>query len=250
MASTKRDSSREAFWRRIMAEFRKSGLTVREFCRRRKLHESAFYFWRRTIQDRIYPATLPIERLPVPLVPFVQHPRPRRILCLIFAADQALRLSESFAHRASRRIDSRLGGGGASMIGTTRGVRGGQVWIATAPVDMRKSFDGLAEVVRSFLGHDPLGGNVFVFRSKRGDRVKLLYWDRDGLALYYKKFESHYPHFLLFTGIGRYRDNLAYRPVTAVGMDSNPPRIGPRRRLMSEEIAVIVPPRTRFAAGP
>jgi transposase-like protein len=52
MASTKRDASREAFWRRIMAEFRKSGLTVREFCRRRKLHESAFYFWRRTLQER------------------------------------------------------------------------------------------------------------------------------------------------------------------------------------------------------
>lgn len=43
-----------------------------------------------------------------------------------------------------------------------------QVWVATTPVDMRKSFDGLAEVVRGFLGRDPLSGSLFVFRGKRG----------------------------------------------------------------------------------
>jgi transposase len=75
------------------------------------------------------------------------------------------------------------------MIGATRGVRGGQVWIATVPVDMRKSFDGLAEVVRSFLGHDPLSGNVFVFRNRASERVKILWWDGDGLTIYYKRLE-------------------------------------------------------------
>ncbi len=64
-----------------------------------------------------------------------------------------------------------------------------QVWLATTPVDMRKSFDGLAEVVRSFLGHDPLSGNLFVFRNRGGHRVKILWWDRDGLAIYYKRLE-------------------------------------------------------------
>jgi transposase len=75
------------------------------------------------------------------------------------------------------------------MIGATRGLRGGQVWIATTPVDMRKSFDGLAEVVRSFLGHDPLGGNVFVFRNRSSERLKILWWDGDGLTIYYKRLE-------------------------------------------------------------
>jgi transposase len=75
------------------------------------------------------------------------------------------------------------------MIGANRGLRGGQVWIAAAPVDMRKSFDGLAEVVRSFLGHDPLGGNVFVFRNRSSERVKILWWDGDGLTIYYKRLE-------------------------------------------------------------
>ena len=65
-----------------------------------------------------------------------------------------------------------------------------QVWVATTPVDMRKSFDGLAEVVRAFLGHDPLSGNLFVFRNRSGQRVKVLWWDRNGLALYYKRIEK------------------------------------------------------------
>ncbi|MGH6796113.1 MAG: IS66 family insertion sequence element accessory protein TnpB [Methylocella sp.] len=64
-----------------------------------------------------------------------------------------------------------------------------QVWIATQPVDMRKSFDGLAEVVRTFLGHDPLSGNLFVFRNRGGQRLKILWWDQRGLAIYYKRLE-------------------------------------------------------------
>jgi transposase len=64
-----------------------------------------------------------------------------------------------------------------------------QVWVATTPVDMRKSFDSLAEVVRSFLGRDPLSGNLFVFRNQGGQLVKVLWWDQDGLAIYYKRLE-------------------------------------------------------------
>ena len=66
---------------------------------------------------------------------------------------------------------------------------GVQVWLATTPVDMRRSFDGLAEHVRTFLGHDPLSGSMFVFRNRSSERVKILWWDRDGLAIYYKRLE-------------------------------------------------------------
>ena len=69
---------------------------------------------------------------------------------------------------------------------TSEGVR---VWVAVEPVDMRKGFDGLAEVVRSFLGHDPLSGSLFVFRNRSAQRVKILWYDRDGLALYYKRLD-------------------------------------------------------------
>ena len=59
---------------------------------------------------------------------------------------------------------------------------------------MRRSFDGLAEHVRAFLGHDPLSGSMFVFRNRSGQRVKILWWDGDhfggGLAIYYKRLEK------------------------------------------------------------
>lgn len=73
------------------------------------------------------------------------------------------------------------------MIGTQRTDL--RVWVATAPIDMRKSFDGLAELVRANLQHDPLSGHMFVFRNKGGHLLKILWWDAQGLAIYYKRLE-------------------------------------------------------------
>lgn len=65
-----------------------------------------------------------------------------------------------------------------------------RVFVATRPTDMRKSFDSLAALVRDFLGDDPLSGHLFVFRNRPGDRLKILWWDRDGLAIWYKRLEE------------------------------------------------------------
>ena len=65
-----------------------------------------------------------------------------------------------------------------------------RVFVATKPADMRRSFDGLAGLVRDFLGEDPLSGHLFVFRNRLGDRLKILWWDRDGLAIFYKRLEE------------------------------------------------------------
>ena len=65
-----------------------------------------------------------------------------------------------------------------------------RVYLCLEPADMRRSFDGLGQMVREFLDADPLSGDLFVFRSRRGDRVKLLYWLGDGLAIWYRRLEE------------------------------------------------------------
>ena len=67
---------------------------------------------------------------------------------------------------------------------------GPRIWLATDATDMRCGFDRLAERVKSVIGQDPAGNSLFVFRSRRGDSLKILTWDRDGFVLWYKRLES------------------------------------------------------------
>jgi transposase len=64
-----------------------------------------------------------------------------------------------------------------------------KVFLCVEPTDMRKSYDTLALLVRDHLRGDPLSGSWFVFRGKRGDRLKILYWDGDGYAIWQKRLE-------------------------------------------------------------
>jgi transposase len=67
---------------------------------------------------------------------------------------------------------------------------GARVFVATARVDGRKGIDGLSVLVRSQFAEDPLSGTMFVFFSRRSDRVRVLYWDRDGYVLVTKRLEK------------------------------------------------------------
>lgn len=66
---------------------------------------------------------------------------------------------------------------------------GSRIWLVAGVTDMRKGFDGLATVVQTQISAEPLSGHLFVFRGRRGDRIKVLWWDGDGLCLYAKRLE-------------------------------------------------------------
>jgi transposase len=70
------------------------------------------------------------------------------------------------------------------------GAQAARIWLATEATDMRCGFDRLAERVKTMIGEDPLSGHLFVFRSRRADRLKILVWDRDGFVLWYKRLEA------------------------------------------------------------
>ena len=65
-----------------------------------------------------------------------------------------------------------------------------RIYFALDPVDLRKGFDGLSNVTRTLLDEDPMSGHLFVFINRRGNRAKILFWDRTGWCIYYKRIEQ------------------------------------------------------------
>lgn len=75
------------------------------------------------------------------------------------------------------------------MIGLPTSTR---IWLVAGVTDMRRGFDGLAAQVQQRLEVDPFSGHVFIFRGRRGDRLKVLWWSGDGLCLFMKRLEEGY----------------------------------------------------------
>ena len=66
---------------------------------------------------------------------------------------------------------------------------GARIWIAAGVTDLRRGFTGLSAIAQTVLQENPFGGHVFVFRGRRGDLIKLLWWDGDGLCLFANRWE-------------------------------------------------------------
>ena len=98
------------------------------------------------------------------------------------------------------------------MFGLSAAVR---VYFATEPADMRKSFDGLAALASGRLALDPLSGHLFVFVNKRRDRIKILYWDRDGFAVWAKRLEEG-TYAMPFTESGEVRCEITAQELGAL----------------------------------
>ena len=73
------------------------------------------------------------------------------------------------------------------MIGLPSGT---QVWLAAGVTDMRRGFDGLAALIQGALHEDPFSGHLFVFRGRKGDRIKVLWWSGDGMCMFAKRLET------------------------------------------------------------
>jgi transposase len=79
---------------------------------------------------------------------------------------------------------------GLPSLRTLDGLQTTRIWLAVEATDMRCGFDRLAERVSAVISQDPLSGHLFVFASRRHERLKILAWDRDGYVLWYKRLEA------------------------------------------------------------
>jgi transposase len=79
---------------------------------------------------------------------------------------------------------------GLPSLRTLDGLQTTRIWLAVEATDMRCGFDRLAERVKAVISQDPLSGHLFVFASRRHERLKILTWDRDGYVLWYKRLEA------------------------------------------------------------
>jgi transposase len=105
-----------------------------------------------------------------------------------------------------------------------------RIFACLQPADMRRSFDGLSAMVSQVLQADPQSGHLFVFRNRRGDRMKILYWDRDGFALWYKRLEEGTFRFPAVSGTNNVEWTSAELALVLEGIDVHDARRQKRYR--------------------
>jgi transposase len=107
-----------------------------------------------------------------------------------------------------------------------------RIFLCTQDTDMRKSFDSLRGIIRSAMHLDPLSGGLFIFKNKRGDRIKCIYWDENGFAMWYKVLQRgtfQFPNLAKYSSAGLEIDASTMRMILD-GIDLSSIRRRPRFR--------------------
>src|SRR5689334_19526283 len=179
---TKRREYSEALKRQMVAETLEPGASVSIVARRHDVNSNQLFRWRRQLLPKA--AVGSGAMVPVEIAGNSDRPRqPDRdgVIEIVLGCGARVRL------RGRGQLgDAAAGDRTSAMSGLPAGTR---VWLAAGATDMRKGFDSLAAQAQTVLGQDPFSGHVFCFRGRRGDLVKLLWWDGDGLCLFAKRLE-------------------------------------------------------------
>ena len=193
LSPSRRREDIRAWWAEHVAAQRRSGQTQAAYCRAQGLNPKYFTLWKGKLQATAV-ASAP-RMVPVVVAPAAQLPvsgMPETASTAAVMSLVSLRLSLGNGMSLALEIGSRraaCGGAGALEASMLKLPPDTRVFMAVAPVDMRRSFSGLCAIITETLGANPIGGDLFLFRGKRSDRVKAIMWDRTGLAIWYKRLE-------------------------------------------------------------
>lgn len=175
----------------LVAEAVREG-SVSAVARRHRIATAQLFRWKKKFAPTKAPsatAAAPIFVQAVLTPPRSERKAAEKVVLVEIAFPKRLHSAGSGRHWrrhacASRRCAEGVKSAHLAPSGATR------VWLAAGATDMSKGFDGLARLVEEKLGRDPFGGQLFVFRGRRGDLVKALWWDGQGLCLYAKRLEK------------------------------------------------------------
>jgi hypothetical protein len=165
-------------------------MSIREFCRQRRLRESQSYWWQRKLRARRQERNNPTSGGAASFA-LVSEDRASMPAGLELGAPGRA----STAHQpGSSGRDPASGTGGHGVVGELIRMLSFpaaiKVYLCTVPCDMRRSFDGLSMMAEHVIRCNPFSGHLLVLCNRRADRLKILYWDRDGRAIWYKRLEA------------------------------------------------------------